>query len=77
MNNQHPRAQNFFRNEENLKALLIFTSFKRGASSGFRILPYPLLVAVERGRLCSNDELIWSHSVCTTGLEHKKILEWK
>ena len=35
-----------FRNEEKLVALLVYSSFVRGATSGFWILPYSLKVVV-------------------------------
>ena len=36
----------FFRNEEKLVALLIYSSFTRVATSGFRMIPYSLVVVV-------------------------------
>ena len=35
-----------FRNEEKLVALLVYSSFIRVATSGFRIIPYSLVVVV-------------------------------
>ena len=55
-NNHYPRAHLIvitavrqfliFRNEEKLAALLVYFSFIRVATSGFRIIPYSLVVVV-------------------------------
>ena len=35
-----------FRNEEKLVALLVYSSSVRGATSGFRLIPYSLIVVL-------------------------------
>ena len=69
-NNHHPHAHFIviaavrqsllFKNEEKLVALLFYSSFKGVATSGFRIIPYSLVM------VCLNEEWIRNHSVFTT-----------
>ena len=68
INNHHPRVhfiKNFngslvllFGNEEKLVALLVYSSFVRVAASGFRILPYSLIVVVVFAQMSCDSEII-------------------
>ena len=63
INDYHPRAHLslfitvhqslILRNEEKLVALLVYSSFVRVATSGFRIIPYSLVVVVVCARMRS------------------------
>ena len=59
-----------FRIEEKLEARLVYSSFRRVATRGFRTIPSPSVVEVEWGRLCSNEKWTQNHSVFTTTLQH-------
>ena len=44
------------RNEEKLVAIVVYSSFLPVATSGFRIIPLSLVVAVELSRPCSDED---------------------
>ena len=50
-----------FRNDEELVALLVYSSFIRVATSGFRINPYSLVVII----FCRNEEKLVEILVCS------------
>ena len=73
--NFHPVVQrsSLFRNEEKLVALLVYSSFIRVATSGFRIIPYSLaLVFVFRNEEKLVEILIYSsfRRVATSGFRN-------
>ena len=62
-----------FRNEEKLVALLVYSSFIRVATSGFRIIPYSLpVVFVFRNEEKLVEKLVYSSfkRVATTGFQN-------
>ena len=47
-----------FRNEEKIVAVLVYSSFILGAISGFRIIPYSLVVVVVCAQMMSESGII-------------------
>ena len=68
INNRHPRVHfikvftfhscSLFGNEEKLVALVVYSSFVRVATSGFRIIPYSLVVVVVFAQMRSDSGII-------------------
>ena len=68
INNHHPRVHFInniigsivllFGNEEKLVAVLVYSSFVRVATSGFRIFPYSLVVVVVFAQMRSDSGII-------------------
>ena len=56
-----------FRNKEKTVALLVYSSFRRVATSGFRIIPWPLVVEAGSAQIKSDSGITpYSPQYCST-----------